>query len=331
MSEGGGEGGGGESGTSQAYFDAKYGTNLQHHDIDRNHKLTKNDKQLLEKYAPFLNLNCKKFEKRAIYFLRREAENRNKQLTIGLSGGVDSAVIAALCKKTGIDTKPVIVYDNKYSIEKDIKDAKKICEHIGLEHKLIDASELYHKNFEKITINPHTMMGFRRALIYNFAEQENRMVVSAGNKTELYFGIMNPNSLLGDVLPIINLYKTQVLQLADHLKLPKEIVKKPSHSGIKDESKDKTLFGSLEVSDIMAYLLFENNLKYHMARFMYIPQRGRYYEDFKKIIKTHKKNIKQNITNFSFPELKYQTKKLSLLEKLKIIKLNISYFWKGLI
>ena len=128
-------------------------------------------------------------------------------------------------------------------------------------HKIVDASKQYNSLEEDIpTIKIHTMMGIRRALVYSIAEKENLTVVSCGTKSELHAGLFCMNNLLGEILPISHLYKTQVYQLAESLAahglLPEGMANKPSHCGITGEPNDEDVMGMhFEEFDTICYLL----------------------------------------------------------------------------
>lgn len=80
----------------------------------------------------------------------------------------------------------------------------------------------------------------RMVLLYSYAERENRLVVGTANKTELLTGFfVKYGDSAADIMPLQSLYKTQVKQLAQFLKIPRKIIKKaPSPDlipGITDE------------------------------------------------------------------------------------------------
>jgi len=69
----------------------------------------------------------------------------------------------------------------------------------------------------------------RMVLLYLWGERENRLVVGGANKTEYMIGFFVKHGCddAANVMPLLNLYKTQVLQLARYLKVPSSILNKP--------------------------------------------------------------------------------------------------------
>jgi len=249
-------------------------------------------------YQGELKLECKEFTKKASEFIENEAKKRSKtKLLVGLSGGVDSAVAAGLCAETRLETKLATVTDKKYSRLQDLEDSKKIAEHLGLEHEIIDATDMYGTISESDDfIRLHTMMGFRKALINSIAEKEERVIISSGNRTESCLGIFCSNNILGDIFPLANLYKTQVYQLAKYMGFPESIALKPSHDGIKGHLDDEAAIGiSFKEFDVLAYLFKGKGFKpKKICRLLgYNPE----------VIEMIISLIKQNETSLEFPGL----------------------------
>jgi NAD+ synthetase len=210
-------------------------------------------------------LDCQVFVRRAGKFIVKEAEKRKRdlekpQLLVPLSGGVDSSTVAALCSKTDLETKAITITDSLgYTRPQDVEDARIIANRFNLEHQIIDATSIYSTiPQDSHLIKAHTMMGFRRSLLNSIAEKEQRVMIGTGNLSEFYSGLFCYNTLLGQVFPIDDLFKTQVHTLAEYL-FPLELInlaKKPSHSGIVGEETDEEKMGmSFEEFDVIAFLL----------------------------------------------------------------------------
>lgn len=254
----------------------------------------------LYKYRAELNLDAKRFVQKAVDFIVKEAEEREKAgLLIGLSGGVDSAVTAALSARTGLETKVVTVADQKYFRPRDLEDARVIAKKYGLRHEVIDASAAFETiNETDPLILRHTMMGFRRALLNSIGEKENRLIISAGNKSETYAGIFCYNNLLGEIFPLADIFKTQVYQLAGFLGLPAHIAAKKSHDGVIGDQDDEEMLGmSFKEYDLLAYLLQDKGMSPRKVA------RKIGYDEEK--LKRIKKSIEHNKKMTSFPELSF--------------------------
>lgn len=246
---------------------------------EENSPIKKPDYLHTKNHAAYLNylgriksdIDCPTFAWETKEFIVKEAEKRKgdlekPRLLVPLSGGVDSSTVAALCGISGLETKAITISDSLgYSRPQDIRDAKLIANKFGLEHEILDATSIYATIPQgSPLIKAHTMMGFRRSLLNSIAEKEQRVMVGTGNLSEFYSGLFCYNTLLGQIFPIDDLFKTQVYQLADYLLIDREspsehiseIAKKPSHSGIVGEETDEEKMGMrFEEFDVIAFLL----------------------------------------------------------------------------
>ncbi|HBY57249.1 MAG TPA: NAD(+) synthetase [Candidatus Atribacteria bacterium] len=176
-----------------------------------------------------------------------------KGVVIGLSGGIDSAVVAILCKKVFPDNTLALIMPC-HSISKDIEDAVSFAEKYDIYYKIIDLSKIYDSfislldgeekniNFklEKANIKPR----LRMITLYYFANKLNYIVVGTGNKSELTIGYFTKYGDGGvDILPLGNLLKSQVVELAEYLEIPQEIIQKPPSAGLWEGQTDEAEIG----------------------------------------------------------------------------------------
>lgn len=187
-----------------------------------------------------LQMDFRKFCSPCVDFLCKEAQEREFDcLCIGLSGGVDSAATAALCKLTGMRVVAVTISGDGCIREQDILDAREIARHLNIEHIVVDLTELLKKSMEfNLPNKEHIIMGIRNAVVKEIAEDQNGLLVGSGVRTELYSGLFSPNSILGAIFPLASLFKTQIYSLVAYLGLPECVLQKPSHSGIHGEDND---------------------------------------------------------------------------------------------
>ncbi|MCD6522532.1 MAG: NAD+ synthase [Candidatus Diapherotrites archaeon] len=170
-----------------------------------------------------------------ISFIREHAPNG---VVVGISGGVDSSVTATLCLKALGREKVLGVF--MPSRETPMEDRKHVIEFIhwlGIEARVVDISDLV-LELEKLCGNETTdrrVLGnlrprLRMTILYYYANLMNRLVAGTGNKTELLLGYFTKyGDGACDILPIGDLYKTEVFEVAEFLGIPHSIVrKKPS-------------------------------------------------------------------------------------------------------
>lgn len=180
------------------------------------------------------------------YFIKQTTESANAQgAVVALSGGVDSSVVAALAHDV-VNTKALILPEKGITSEQDILDATFIAETYELPLTIIEISGLVNcykesakdilsvDRLESRTIAEANLKPrIRMALNYLASNIDGRLVLGTGNRTELLTGYFTKYGDGGvDLLPIGGLYKTQVFQLARHLKIPERIISKAPSAGL---------------------------------------------------------------------------------------------------
>ena len=161
-------------------------------------------------------------------------ETNTEGVVLGLSGGIDSAVIAYLCNNAVKDkTLAIIMPDSKISPESETNDAIQIVDELGINYKLLDIN-LIHKEYSKV-IEPNDMaLGNLRArirmnVLYYYGNSKNLLVLGSSDKSEFNIGYFTKfGDGAADVLPIASLYKTQIREMARYLDIPKSIINKKS-------------------------------------------------------------------------------------------------------
>ncbi|MHA1963762.1 MAG: NAD+ synthase [Candidatus Thorarchaeota archaeon] len=157
---------------------------------------------------------------------------------LGLSGGVDSSLVAVLaCEAIG--SEKVLGIMMPVDAEKDaanVADAKSLAETLGMRHELFElrqAVAAYESlSLERVALGNLTAR-LRMVTCYARANQENRIVLGTSNKSELMVGYFTKYGDGGsDMLPIGELYKANVWDLSSHIGLPEKIVKKAPSAGL---------------------------------------------------------------------------------------------------
>jgi len=182
-----------------------------------------------------------KIVNRITSFIKEKVDEANaKGVVVGISGGIDSASVAFLCVRAlGWDrVLGLIMPEKDVTPEEDIEDALKICKMLGIEYKIIEINPaidaflkiLRHKEDLAIAnIKPRVRM----IINYYHANSRKMLVAGTGNKSELMVGYFTKYGDGGvDILPIGDLYKTEVFQLAKYLGIPEKIIKKKPSAGL---------------------------------------------------------------------------------------------------
>jgi NAD+ synthase len=235
-------------------------------------------------------------------------ESGSAGVVFGLSGGIDSAVVLKL--STSVfrhDQISALFMPESTTPEQDTKDVYIIAKHCKIKLMELPIDPILKSYLEGNDLpdyNP-TVLGnlkarIRMNIIFLIANSLTRLVLGTSNKSELLLGYFTKfGDGASDVAPIGDLYKTQVLQLAEFLKLPNRIISKPPTAGLvanqTDEDElgmdyatiDKILFGlerNFSVNKISKILKLkethvneiknrmENNR--HKRKFLKIPKIG---------------------------------------------------------
>lgn len=164
-------------------------------------------------------------------------ESSAKGIVFGLSGGLDSTVIAYLCK-SAVGENLIGLILPCHSSKNDIEDAKFIAKKFDIKTIFIDLSDI-HNEFLKILpkgnkiSHANLKSRLRMTTLYYFANKLNYLVVGSGNKSELSIGYFTKYGDGGvDILPIGDLLKTDVQNLAEQIGVPQRIIKKKPSAGL---------------------------------------------------------------------------------------------------
>ena len=202
-----------------------------------------------------------------IDFIRNEVTTANSQgVVLGLSGGIDSSVALYLATKALGNTRVLglILPDKKVSQQNDIDDAIELSQKVGINYHIIDITEIKQKYIdrlpkEKISIGNLTAR-IRMNFIYYYANIEHKLVLGTSDKSELMIGYFTKfGDGAADILPLADIYKTELRKLAKYLNLPKKILlKKSSPSLWKDQTAEDEIGMEYEKIDTILKNLAEN-------------------------------------------------------------------------
>jgi len=162
------------------------------------------------------------------------------KLVLGMSGGLDSSVTAALCAEAAGGKNVLGVYMPENETRKDSasEDANAIANTFHINLRTIDITNILTAAASTIPIKDRTRnlvpygnvkARVRSMILYYFANTEHRIVVGTGDKSEIMLGYFTKyGDGACDILPIADFYKTTVRALAKYLRLPKRVYSKPA-------------------------------------------------------------------------------------------------------
>ncbi|MCD6432970.1 MAG: NAD+ synthase [Sulfurimonas sp.] len=178
--------------------------------------------------------------------VRKTGFNR---VVVGLSGGLDSAVVAVLAQKTFKDELLCVKMPSHYSSQSSLDDADELCRDFNLRSETASIEPLL-KAYEELNPNMDNLRKgnfssrMRMSTLFDISARESALVLGTSNKSELMLGY---GTLYGDLSsalnPIGDLYKSEIFELAEYLGVTKAIIKKPPSADLWDGQSDEADLG----------------------------------------------------------------------------------------
>jgi len=178
-----------------------------------------------------------------------------KGLIVGLSGGIDSAVVACLIKKAMGDKCMGVILPCK-SNEKDKTDALALVDACGIEAVEVELSSthdillegiskaLSKSEFDNRLTDANLRARLRMTTIYGIANELNYLVVGTDNAAELLTGYFTKHGDGGvDILPLAHLTKREVFEWASYLGVPQSIIDRKPSAGLWEGQTDEDEMG----------------------------------------------------------------------------------------
>lgn len=184
-----------------------------------------------------------------IKFLRDEVYKTGlKHALVGLSGGLDSAVVAVLAQKAFGDTFQGIMMPSTFSSPKSFEDAEELCKLFDIKHQVVSIAPLVETYFNQTHTDNLRVGNFsarmRMSVLYDLSAKYSALVLGTSNKSELLLGY---GTIFGDLSsalnPIGDMYKSDVFEFAQHLGVPDCIIKKPPTADLWEGQSDEEDLG----------------------------------------------------------------------------------------
>lgn len=177
-------------------------------------------------------------------------EAGSKGVVFGLSGGIDSAVVAGVSKLAFPDNSLGIMMPC-HSNPIDEEHGVLVANSLGLETKKVDLSSTYDSlvqateiestnDLAKANIKPR----LRMTTLYYYAQSYNYLVLGGSNKSEFTVGYFTKHGDSGvDLFPLAALVKRDIWEMAKHLNIPDVIIEKPPTAGLWEDQTDEEEMG----------------------------------------------------------------------------------------
>lgn len=196
-------------------------------------------------------------------FLQEYLEQSHcKGYVLGLSGGVDSSLVAAIARKAvGKDKLHCYAIDVE-SNKADIEDAKQVAKELDLNLKVVNLTETYHsylislKGEEFIRLTKSNLkVRMRMVALFAYAQEQSSLVLGTDNMDERYVGYFTKyGDGAADVLPIVYLTKGEVREAAKLYGLSSVLANRTPSAGLFEGQTDETEMG-VSYKDLDDFLL----------------------------------------------------------------------------
>ena len=197
-----------------------------------------------------------------------------KKAILGLSGGIDSAIVAVLAQRAlGSENVRVLLMPSKYSSDHSINDAVKLAENINIQYNIVNIQSIVDSYLQILTVlfeeqnlgltEENLQARIRGALLMAASNKFGNLLLNTSNKSETATGY---GTLYGDMcgaLSVIgDLYKTEVYELAHYINLDNEVIPlntivKPPSAELRPDQKDSDSLPDYAVLDNILYHFVE--------------------------------------------------------------------------
>jgi NAD+ synthase len=231
-------------------------------------------------FTPHMPINDHEEFYRACVLATRDylQKTHTKQVLIGLSGGIDSGIVAAIAVDAiGSNNVFAVMMPSEFTSTQSLNDAEVCAKNLNIDYKIIPITNMM-REFEQslaplIGLAHENMQSRLRAnILMSLSNQTGRMVLTTGNKSEMAMGYA---TLYGDMCggynPIKDLYKTQIFALANWRNknyhenfmghnaeiIPQSIITKPPSAELRAGQTDQDSLPPYEILDVILHGLIE--------------------------------------------------------------------------
>ena len=194
---------------------------------------------------------------------------------VGLSGGIDSSVVACLAVGAlGKENVKGLMMPSQFSSDESVEDAKRLAENLGIEYSVLPITDVYSSimgtlkpvigGTEFDATEENIQSRIRTVLLMALQNKEGYVLLNSSNKSENAIGWC---TLYGDTAgafsPTGDLYKSEIFDLARYINskfdnvIPEEVLKKEPSSELRPDQKDSDMLPPYEVVDAILYRMIE--------------------------------------------------------------------------
>ena len=203
-------------------------------------------------------------------------KNGYKKACVGVSGGIDSAVVACLAVAAlGAENVRGLMMPSQFSSEGSVEDAKQLAENLGIEFHVVPITEAYRSIVDTLipviggtdfdATEENIQSRIRTLMLMALQNKNGYVLLNCSNKSENALGICTLYGDTGGAFSVTgDLYKTEMYDLARYINrkfgapIPENILTKEPSSELRPNQKDSDMLPSYEVVDAILYRLIED-------------------------------------------------------------------------
>jgi NAD+ synthase len=220
------------------------------------------------------SMNFESISREIMNFIKNETESRKSNgVVLGISGGIDSTVLAFLATRAigPENVKGLILPDETVTPAKDIEDAIRICSDLKIDSEKIYINKPKNSFLEIIKYTDNMLLTgnlvarVRMCVLYYYSGLMGRLVLGSSNKTELMLGYFTKfGDGAADLLPLGDIYKTQLFGLAKYLEIPCSVIDKKSSARLwaNQFTEDELGLPFNQLDKILQFFESSNNVHY---------------------------------------------------------------------
>lgn len=199
-----------------------------------------------------------------------------KKLLIGLSGGIDSAIVTYIAVKAiGADNVHVMLMPSKYSSQGSLTDSEKLISNLGISSSNISIQNVVDETLKKLTYSFNSVLKgiteenlqsrIRGLYLMAFSNNNNYLLLTTGNKSEMATGYCTLyGDMCGGLAVIADVYKTDIYRITNYINrdseiIPQEIIDKPPSAELKPNQTDQDTLPPYELLDNILKMYLEEN------------------------------------------------------------------------
>ena len=193
-----------------------------------------------------------------------------RKVVLGLSGGIDSALCAAIAKEAvGADNVTGVLLPSRYSSAHSLSDAEQLAGNLGIEHRTIPIEPAHYAFENSLALSDlaqeNIQARIRAVILMGISNSEGHLLISTGNKSEVAVGYSTMyGDAAGGFAPIKDVYKTDVWELAKTYNrihgrsvIPENSISKPPSAELRPDQLDQDSLPDYHLLDAVLRHLIE--------------------------------------------------------------------------